>query len=190
VIAEFFPKGKNKHADEVIKQYYIFLDKQKANGRKGGRPKNHVVKEQEKPTGNPLDSQNNPVPSQPLPTTHLPLTKEDQILLSPPAEKPPKVDQIPYEKIVTLYHEKLPTLPKVAMLTAKRKGYISARWRSGNLPDLDTWGKYFDFVAKSEFLMGMSDPTPGHKQFRADLEWLSNESNYTKILERKYHGTR
>ena len=75
VIAEFFPRGRNKHADEVIKQYYIFLDRQKANGRKGGRPKNQVVIEQENPTGNPRDSQNNPVPSQPLPTTQDPLPK-------------------------------------------------------------------------------------------------------------------
>lgn len=109
---------------------------------------------------------------------------------SSPAEKPPKSDAIPYEKIVNLYHEKLPELPKVAMLTTKRRGQIGARWKSGNLPDLETWSEYFDFIKQSDFLMGMTDPVNGHKRFKADLEWLTTESNYTKICERKYHGKR
>lgn len=100
----------------------------------------------------------------------------------------PKADNVPYEKIVSLYHEKLPTLPKVVMLTTKRKGQIAARWKSGVLPDLETWENYFDFVSKSPFLMGLKDPPEGRKRFVADLEWITNESNFTKIWEKKYHG--
>lgn len=74
VIAEFFPDGKNKHADEKIAAYYAFLERQKANGKLGGRPKHKALK----PSANPVVSQNNPVPSQPLPTNHLPLTTNQE----------------------------------------------------------------------------------------------------------------
>lgn len=124
----------------------------------------------------------------PLHTTHypLPITKEKQNLLSPPAA--PKADPIPYERIVNLYHEKLPTLPKVAKLSSKRKGQIAARWRSGDIPDLETWQEYFTFVSQSDWLMGKVEPSQGRKRFVADLEWLTNESNFIKTWENKYHG--
>lgn len=64
VLDEFFPDGKNKHADEKIADYHEYLKRQKANGSKGGRPKH-------KPTANPVLTQNNPVPSQPLTTKPL-----------------------------------------------------------------------------------------------------------------------
>lgn len=74
VMEEFFPDGKNKHADEKIAEYYKYIDKQKANGRKGGRPKSDT----KEPTDNPPLSQNNPVPSQPLTTN--PLTTNNKEL--------------------------------------------------------------------------------------------------------------
>jgi DNA-binding transcriptional regulator YhcF (GntR family) len=100
----------------------------------------------------------------------------------------PKANGIPYHKIVELYHQALPMLPKVQKLTKKREGQIGARWRSGDLPDLETWKEYFEFCAKSPFLTGKSDPVPGHAKWRADLEWLTNEGNFVKVWEKKYHG--
>lgn len=99
-------------------------------------------------------------------------------------------DKIPYAKIIDLYHEVLPTLPKCEKLTTKRRGYIAARWKAGDLPDLDEWRDYFVYVGKSPFLMGKADPVNGFKRFVANIEWLSNESNFTKVLEGKYHGSR
>jgi len=93
----------------------------------------------------------------------------------------------PISKIVDLYHEKLPELPKVEKVTAKRKGYIQQRWRE-DLPKIENWGYYFDYVRDSSFLMGKTEPTNGRKPFIANLEWLTNPSNYTKVLEEKYHG--
>jgi uncharacterized protein YdaU (DUF1376 family) len=190
VIDEFFPDGINKHADEKIAEYHAYLAKQSENGKKGGRPKNQDVtikiEDETKPTDNPPLSQNNPVPSQPLTTNHEPLTNINTNTMSPPAT--PKADPIQYEEIVNLYHQTLPMCPKVVMLTSKRKGQIAARWKSGNLPDLQTWSEYFKFVSESPFLTGKTDPINGHKRFVADLEWITTESNFTKIAERKYHG--
>ncbi len=74
VIEEFFPDGRNKHADEKIAAYYAFLERQKTNGKLGGRPKH----KEHKPSANPVVSQikptATPVPTQPLTTNHLPLT--------------------------------------------------------------------------------------------------------------------
>lgn len=110
---------------------------------------------------------------------------KDQKLLSPSA----KADPIPYQEIVNLYHQTLPTLPHVQKLTAKRKGQIAARWRAGDLPDLNTWQKFFSSIPSSDFLMGKTDPVNGHKRFVADLEWITNETNFAKIWEGKYHGS-
>jgi len=75
VLDEFFPNGKNKHADEKIAEYHAYLLKQSENGKKGGRPKNQQVtitsEKVTKPTDNQPLSQSNPVPSQTLTTKPL-----------------------------------------------------------------------------------------------------------------------
>jgi hypothetical protein len=97
---------------------------------------------------------------------------------------------VPVQKIVDLYHEVLTDLPAVRQITSKRKAQIQQRWKSSpKHQDLDFWRRYFDFVSQSPFLMGQIPPTPERpKPFRADLEWLTNESNFTKVIENKYHG--
>ena len=66
VINEFFPDGINQHAEEKIAAYYTFIDKQKTNGSKGGRPK----RTQAYPKPNPKE----PKPKPLLTTNYLPLT--------------------------------------------------------------------------------------------------------------------
>ena len=97
-----------------------------------------------------------------------------------------KTPSVPYQKIIDLYHEKLPTLPKVAKLTAKRKSQIRQRW-SEDMPKLDNWIHFFEYVAKSDFLMGKKESFNGRPPFRADIEWITNQTNFTKIAEEKYH---
>ena len=111
--------------------------------------------------------------------------KKESNTMSLPATQ--KADSVPYEQIKDLYHQTLPMCPKVVMLTGKRKGQIAARWKSGVLPDLDSWKQYFEFVSNSDFLTGKTDPINGHKRFVANLEWLTNESNFVKTWENKYH---
>ena len=165
----------NQHCEQVIAEYHAFIDKQRANGSKGGR--------RNKPTANPPLTDGNPnanptINNKPLTTNH-----KDQILLSSPKVS----DPIPYQEIVNIYHEKLPMCPRVKLLTSKRKGQIAARWKSGVLPSLETWGKYFLFCSESKWLTGKVDPSAGRKRFVADIEWLTNETNLTKVWERKYH---
>jgi len=98
----------------------------------------------------------------------------------------PKSDPVPYQAIIDLYHEKLEALPKVAKLTSKRKAQIRQRW-STDIGTIEQWGFFFDHVADSDFLMGKKPPTNGRPAFRADIEWITNETNFAKIAENKYH---
>ena len=103
----------------------------------------------------------------------------------------PKGDNpVPFQKIVDLYHEKLPELPRCEILNTKRKGYIRQRWqdKEHGLPNLESWGNFFNHVRMSKFLMGKTQSRDGRPPFRANLEWLTNLNNYTKIYEDKYHG--
>lgn len=94
---------------------------------------------------------------------------------------------IPYQEIRALYHKILPELPECKKLTEKRRAYIRARWNNG-LPDLEHWEKFFTAIRGSQFLMGNTAATNGRtKPFIADLEWLTNATNYLKIYEGKYH---
>lgn len=97
------------------------------------------------------------------------------------------VRKVPYEQILGLYEELLPTLPRIFKLSDARKQQIAARWRD-DMTDLDDWREYFQRVASSSFLMGRSKPMPGRKIFRADLTWLTKSENFLKVMEGKYDG--
>lgn len=100
----------------------------------------------------------------------------------------PEKSKIPYQKIVDLYHEILPMMPTVAKLTDKRKKQIKSRWSNGDIGNLDEWQDYFEHVKDSKFLTGRATPSFGRKVFMANLEWLTNESNFVKVWEGQYHG--
>ena len=125
----------------------------------------------------------------PLPDSPFPQLAPDGALSDfTKSNAPKKRNVIPYQKIVDLYHQHLPKCPKVEIISSKRMSQIGARWNSGELDTLESWADFFQFCSDSKFLMGATDPPPGRKRFVADLEWLTKESNYTKVVEGKYHG--
>ena len=97
-----------------------------------------------------------------------------------------KNGQVPYKKIVDLYHKCLPELPAVVKLTPKRKAQIRQRFKE-DLGALRNWEHYFNHVRGSDFLMGRVQPANGRGPFLADLEWLTSAGNFTKVSEDKYH---
>lgn len=106
----------------------------------------------------------------------------------PQAADPPPASSAdcPAQRIVDLYHEKLPELPRCEKLTPMRRGYLRQRWRE-DLETLDDWVAFFADVRKSDFLMGKRPGRDGRPPFRADLEWLTRPANYAKFIEGKYH---
>ena len=92
----------------------------------------------------------------------------------------------PAERIVDLYHEKLPMCRRVEQLTPNRRASLRARWHN-ELPTLEAFGNYFDDVAASRFLTGRAGSHGDRKPFVADFDWLLKPSNLVKVLEGKYH---
>lgn len=94
---------------------------------------------------------------------------------------------VPYQKIIDLYHEKLPNNPKVEKLSQKRKTAIKARWLH-DLKDLTNWDNYFEHVSKSKFLTGRALPSNGRdKPFVANIDFLTREDIVINTSEGKYH---
>ncbi len=121
---------------------------------------------------------------EPINKNQEPITNIDNYLANAKSEKP-----TPFNQIVDLYHQKLPDLPKCKKLTANRKAQIKQRHNQDMEKDLEVWADYFEFISKSAFLTGKTSASNGRsKPFIADIEWLTKESNYTKIYEGKYHN--
>ena len=184
VLYEFFELTedgfKNFRADNEIAEYQRFIEKQKANGRKGGRPK----KSQRKPTANPTESQKKPN-QEPITINHKPINTEPTVLVVSPSEKTPSA---PISEIVDLYNSRLPMLPRVTVVSDSRKRLVAARWRDVVSADkldrergLEFFEWFFVHVGKSKFLTGKS------KDWKANFEFLFTASKFPRIVEGAYH---
>ncbi len=106
-----------------------------------------------------------------------------------------KVPNCPTTQLQSLYHDLLPMLPRVKIRNDARDNALRARWQQlfaeGHVQTadeaIDFFRQYFAHVAKSRFLTGMQPASQGRtKAFRADLTWLVNATNFTKVIERGY----
>ena len=103
-----------------------------------------------------------------------------------------RVPNCPFDEILALYHEKLPMLPKVRVMSNIRMLHTRARWKQvcaeekfSREQGLDWFAWYFGKVAVSKFLTGK---TAGHdgRVWCADFEWLMNGSSFAKVIEGRY----
>ncbi len=86
----------------------------------------------------------------------------------------------PHKRIIELYHQHCPALPRILTWRGQRPRDLQARWRMH--PDLDWWDGFLQYVGESKFLSGGND-----RRWRADLEWIVKLGNFQKIVEGKYH---
>ena len=127
------------------------------------------------------DHQQNSTNQQPLTINQQPLSNKTLM----PSAAANDVPNVPYEKIVAAYHEKLPSLSRVQVMTEKRKKWLKSRWRENEaMQSVDRWAAFFDYVSKSDFLMGR---TGGDRVWSADFEFLVKSENFVKVSEGKYH---
>jgi uncharacterized protein YdaU (DUF1376 family) len=120
VLEEFFELTedgyKNFRAENEIADYRRFIDKQKVNGSKGGRPK----KSHRKPTANPTETQNNPN-QEPITINHKP-NKETAIAVCPN-----EVDEQVWSDFLALRKVKKAPLTITALAGIKREA-DKANW--------------------------------------------------------------
>jgi len=104
----------------------------------------------------------------------------------------PAKQEIPYQAIVDAYHEALPELPSVAILSDSRKRLIKARWldvlkskrQNGTRRYTDVatgvewWASFFQNVRNNPHWMGIND-----RGWTATFDWLLNANNVHKVIE-------
>lgn len=113
------------------------------------------------------------------------IQEEDQKLLS--SDEPSdggKVERVPLQEILDLYHQILPSLPRVRLFDEARKKAIRSRWKSHpNCGSLEFWRKFFEQVSKSDFLMGRTN----NPWDACCFDWIFKPANFKKIVEGNYN---
>ncbi len=89
----------------------------------------------------------------------------------------------PYQKIVALYHSICPNLPRVLVITDKRKSAINGCLDSVRPDDVEAFlSNFFTKVAESDIL---NNRKKGF-DFTADFDFVFTKSKFVKILEGSY----
>nr|DAT56339.1 MAG TPA: replisome organizer [Caudoviricetes sp.] len=107
------------------------------------------------------------------------------------------VPPCPYEQIRDMYHAAFPEHARVALLSAKRKGAVKARWgdagkrlRELKRPDsaaerLAYFQRLFNKAAMSDFLTGKRTFRDG-SVYRVDFDKLMSPGGFVGVIEGKY----
>ena len=112
-----------------------------------------------------------------------------------------KADALPRcetQAVVDLYHDTLPELPRVRLMTDGRRKAISAFWRfvltskksdgsqrATNADEAMDWIRgYFTRARDNDFLMGRGHKAPGHEGWRCDFDFLLTEKGKKHVIEK------
>lgn len=89
-----------------------------------------------------------------------------------------------YQQIADAFNSNFPELANVIKVSQKRKAHINACIKEfkgqHDLEDLEVWNNLFDYIGKSDFLMGRSS------DWACDFDFLINKNNLLKVIEGKY----
>lgn len=187
VLSEFFVKCEdgwhNPRCDAEIAAYHALCNRNKENGKLGGRPK----KTQSVSSRNPVGTQSEPTGKPTM--NHKPITNNNFSCHQPTAN-----DSCPHQEIISLYAECLPELAQIRTWEGSRQKNLSARWRwvladlakKGKENDknagLEFFRRMFLYIQKSDFLMGRSG------KWQASLPWIVKAENFAKIIEGQYEN--
>jgi uncharacterized protein YdaU (DUF1376 family) len=200
VLKEFFVRQDdgwhNKRADEEIAIYQAKAEHNRRVGLRGGRPPKNPDETQPvsdaKPGNNPAGFESEPTGN----PNHKPVANSQEKTSKPNGlDVPGKPDPCPHQKIIALFHEVLPSHPKVKRWTPARAGKLRARWQeeamakswSSEADGLAFFRKYFAYVSESAFLTGQTPGRGGRAPFIASLEFLVTQEKFVKVIEGEYH---
>jgi len=159
----FIPLKKALKRD--LRKYESYIDKQKSNGKKGGRPKTQKTQaflEKAKKADSVNVNVNDNVSD-----------NDNDILL----KKVTKGSDLS-KGVIEYFNGVCVNLPKVIKLTDKRKLLIVSREKEYCKDDLK---KVIDLTAESEFMNGNNN-----NGWTANFDWIMQKQNFIKILEGNY----
>lgn len=122
-------------------------------------------------------------------------TKAEQLAQRPSAKSglPPA----PYRQIIDLYHEILPELPRVIVETEDRKRLVKSFWgwvltsnkasgarRAETAAEAIEYCKiYFELVRGNDFVMGRTERSKDHRNWKASIDYLLSDKGKKQIIE-------
>lgn len=109
-----------------------------------------------------------------------------------------KLPTCPTQTLIDLYHQHLPELPAVRLMTDKRKKALGQFWvwvltsqrtdgtpRATNAEEALRWiGEYFARAKQNYFLMGRTPRTGDHANWKPDLDFLLTDKGKTHVIEK------
>lgn len=205
VLHEFFTRADDGwhqgRCDEEIEHKQAKAAINQAIGKMGGRPKeitdsvipeSETVPEQTKTVSEGFQAEK---PNGTQANSHKPVATRRE---SAPG-KPDAIPTCPHLELIDLFGRHLPELPqpKPELWTGKNAEAMRSRWRwvltakrrNGNryatneAEALDWFGRFFAYVAASDFLSGRSG-----KWGNCDLSWLMKAENFAKVVQGNYEN--
>lgn len=154
--------------DRDAERYYNRCQKNRENGRKGGRPRNNqpLIDETEKSErffAKPKKADKD-------------MDKDKDMDMDMDRDR----DIINYQQIADLYNATCVSFPALKILSDSRKKSIKARLKTYTVDDFK---KVFELAEGSDFLKGKND-----RNWKANFDWLIAEKNMIKVLEGTYEN--
>ena len=167
--------------ETVIEQYHAMAEKNRANGRLGGRKKNPVATDLQ-----PIAKAT--INNEPITNNHI---KESKDSLSA------GLPTCPHQDILNLYKKHLPQLAQPRVWDGVRQTNLRQRWLQAAKPSefspkgyanqadgLAWWDSFFGYIANDTKLAQGFETKD--RTWRPDLVWIVNATNFAKIIDGKY----
>jgi hypothetical protein len=167
---------RHPRCDAEIAEYHRQADRNRANGRRGGRPK--IVKKQqnENPVGSHSDATGNQLVT--LTTNQEPLTTNQDLSSNDDCASD---DALKPDHVAEKWNEIAGSIgrPRIRGLTPERRQLVRSRIAQYQIEDFVT---VFGKCTESPFLRGEKGWAG------ATFDWVMKKSNFQKILEGNYDG--
>ncbi len=151
--------------------------------------------------------ESNALPTRDTPVTDDHVTSDQRVSTTPTptpslekttsSSSPDKLPTCPASQMIAIYHELLPDLPRVKLMTPKRNKALSSRWKlifSRPHPDggaiataeqaLDWWRRFLETARCNDFLMGRLPRSEAHANWKCDLDYLLTDKGLVQVVEK------
>lgn len=89
-----------------------------------------------------------------------------------------QAEDVPFDEIFNAYERILPSKPRVRIRDDERRKAVRSLWRKDKkFQNVEFWGKYFNAVKDSQFLM---------ERRTIAFDWLMKPANFKKVAEGNY----